>query len=105
MHIDVMSNRGSPPTILLRESYREDGKSKKRTLANLSGWPVERIEQLRAVLRGERLLPAREAIEIVRALPHGHVHRSGSAACCGRIERGSQLSTWGTSRISAAINS
>ncbi len=73
MHIDVVPNRGSPPAILLRESYREDGKTKKRTLANLSSWPAERIEQLRAVLRGERLLPAGEAIEIVRALPHGHV--------------------------------
>jgi Transposase DDE domain len=73
MHIDVVPNRGSPPTILLRESHREDGKTRKRTLANLSDWPAERIEQLRAVLRGDRLLPASEAIEIVRALPHGHV--------------------------------
>ena len=73
MHVDVIPNRGSPPAILLRESYREDGKTKKRTLANLSDWPAERIEQLRAVLRGERLLPAGDAVEIVRALPHGHV--------------------------------
>jgi Transposase DDE domain len=73
MHIDVVPNRGSSPAILLRESYREDGKTKKRTLANLSAWPAEQIEQLRAVLRGERLLPASEAIEIVRSLPHGHV--------------------------------
>src|SRR5271170_5914305 len=73
MHVDVVPNRGSPPAILLRESYREDGKTRKRTLANLSDWPAEQVEQLRAVLRGDRLLPAREAIEIVRALPHGHV--------------------------------
>jgi len=73
MHIDVVPNRGSPPAILLRQSYREDGKTRKRTLANLSDWPAERIEQLRAVLRGDRLLPAADAIEIVRALPHGHV--------------------------------
>jgi len=73
MHIDVVPNRGSSPAILLRESYREDGKTRKRTLANLSDWPAERIETLRAVLRGERLLPASEAIEIVRSLPHGHV--------------------------------
>jgi hypothetical protein len=73
MHIDVVPNRGSPPAILLRQSYREDGKTKKRTLANLSDWPAERIEQLRAVLRGEPLLPASEAVEIVRSLPHGHV--------------------------------
>jgi hypothetical protein len=56
-----------------RESYREAGKTKNRTLANLSRWPAERIEQLRAVLRGDKLLPAAEATEIVRAPPHGHV--------------------------------
>src|SRR5580698_799770 len=73
MYVAVVPNRGSPPAILLRESYREAGKTKNRTLANLSRWPAERIEQLRAVLRGDKLLPAAEAIEIVRALPHGHV--------------------------------
>ncbi len=67
------ANRGSPPAILLRESYRQAGKTKNRTLANLSRWPAESIEQLRAVLRGDKLLPAAEAVEIVRALPHGHV--------------------------------
>src|SRR5438128_10012522 len=73
MYVAVIPNRGSPPAILLRESYREAGKTKNRTLANLSRWPAERVEQLRAVLRGDRLLPAAEAVEIVRALPHGHV--------------------------------
>src|SRR5258708_12744713 len=73
MYVAVIPNRGSPPAILLRESYREAGKTKNRTLANLSRWPVERIEQLRAVLRGDNLLPAAAAVEIVRALPHGHV--------------------------------
>jgi len=73
MYVAVIPNRGSPPAILLRESYREAGKTKNRTLANLSRWPAERIEQLRAVLRGDKLLPAAEAVEIVRALPHGHV--------------------------------
>jgi hypothetical protein len=70
MYVAVVPNRGSPPAILLRESYREAGKTKNRTLANLSRWPAERIEQLRAVLRGDKLLPAAEAVEIVRALPH-----------------------------------
>src|SRR6201987_5461298 len=73
MYVAVVPNRGSPPAILLRESYREAGKTKNRTLANLSRRPAERVEQLRAVLRGHRLLPAAEAVEIVRALPHGHV--------------------------------
>src|SRR2546430_15111008 len=73
MYVAVIPNRSSPPAILLRESYSEGGKTKKRTLKNLSDWPAERIEQLRAVLRGEELLPATNAVEIVRALPHGHV--------------------------------
>src|ERR1700745_3009504 len=73
MYVAVVPNRGSPPAILLRRSYREPGKTKTRPLANLSRWPAERVEQLRAVLRGDRLLPAAEAVEIVRALPHGHV--------------------------------
>ena len=73
MYVAVIPNRGSPPAILLREGYREAGKTKNRTLANLSHWSAERIEQLRAVLRGERLLPATDAVEIVRARPHGHV--------------------------------
>jgi hypothetical protein len=73
MYGAVIPNRSSPPAILLRESYREAGKTRNRTLANLSRWPAERIDQLRAVLRGDQLLPAVEAVEIVRALPHGHV--------------------------------
>ena len=73
MYVAIVPNRGSPPAILLRESYREAGKTKNRTLANLSRWPAERIEQLRAVLRGDKLLPATAAVEIVRSLPHGHV--------------------------------
>lgn len=84
MYVAVIPNRGSPPAVLLRESYRENGKTKNRTLANLSGWAGERIELLRAVLRGERLLPAAEAIQIVRALPHGHV--LGALTTARRIE-------------------
>src|SRR5258707_1019824 len=57
MYVAVVPNRGSPPAILLRESYREAGKTKNRTLANLSRWPAARIEQLRAVPHGP-VLPA-----------------------------------------------
>ena len=74
MYVARVPNRGSPPAILLRESYREDGKVKNRTLANLSRWPEERVDALARVLKG---LPARvdlaEAFEITRSLPHGHV--------------------------------
>lgn len=73
MYIETVPNRNSPPAVLLRESYREGGKIRKRTLANLSKLPAEQIGLLRAVLRGARLVPAEEGLEIVRALPHGHV--------------------------------
>src|SRR5438128_1800786 len=59
--------------LLLLERYRDGAKVKNRTLKNLSDWPAERIELLRAVLRGDALAPAGEGLEIVRALPHGHV--------------------------------
>ena len=57
MYVATVPNRGSPPAILLRESYREGGKVKTRTLKNLSDWPAERIDLLRAVLRGDKLVP------------------------------------------------
>ena len=69
---------------MLRESFRENGETKNRTLANLSGWPAERIDLLRAVLRGERRLPAAEAMQILRVLPHGHVF--GALGTARRIE-------------------
>jgi transposase len=53
MYVAVVPNRNSPPAILLRESFRDDGKVKNRTLANLSSWPPERIEALRRLLRGD----------------------------------------------------
>jgi hypothetical protein len=52
MYIEVVPNRDSNPCILLRESYRRDGKVCKRTLANLSKLPSEAVEGLRALLRG-----------------------------------------------------
>ena len=55
MYIDVVPNRQSPPAILLRESYREHGKVKKRTLANLSKLPSEVIEHLRQALAGQAM--------------------------------------------------
>jgi hypothetical protein len=73
MYVAVVPNRSSRPAILLRESYRDGDKVKNRTLANLSDWAPERIETLRAALRGDKLVPAGEGMEIVRALPHGHV--------------------------------
>jgi hypothetical protein len=74
MFVTTVPNRNSPPAVLLRESYRESGKVKSRTLANLSAWPAEKVETLRAVLRGDKLVPVGEGgFEIRRSLPHGHV--------------------------------
>jgi transposase len=73
MHIHIVPNRGAAPTVLLRESYREGGKVKKRTLANLSSLPIDQIEAMRAVLRGDALAPAGQAFEIARSQAHGHV--------------------------------
>ena len=73
MYVAVVPNRSSRPAILLRESYRDGDKVKNRTLANLSDWPADQIETLRAALRGDKLVPVGEGMEIVRALPHGHV--------------------------------
>jgi len=73
MYIESVPNRNSPPAILLRESYRENGKVRKRTLCNLSDWPTAHIEGLRGVLKGGIVIaPDREAFTVTRSLPHGH---------------------------------
>jgi hypothetical protein len=83
MYIEAVPNRNSPPAILLRESYRENGKVRKRTLCNLSEWPTAYIEGLRGVLKGGTVIPAEgEAFTVVRSLPHGHV-----AAALGTARR------------------
>jgi len=74
MYVARVPNRGSPPAVLLRESYRQDGKVKNRTLANLSSWPEAKVDALAWVLKGQP--PAADldgAFEITRSLPHGHV--------------------------------
>jgi Transposase DDE domain len=74
MYVTSVPNRGSPPAVLLRESYREGGKVKTRTLANLSHWPEHKVATLKRALKG--LPPAvdlAEAFEITRSRPHGHV--------------------------------
>ena len=75
MYVVKVPNRGSPPAILLRESYREAGKVKNRTLANLSAWPEAKVEALARVLKGQppRAAGLDGAFEITRSLPHGHV--------------------------------
>ena len=74
MYIESVPNRSSPPAILLRESFREGGKVKKRTLANLTKWPSTLVEGFRVLLKGGTAVPSLEdAFDIVRSLPCGHV--------------------------------
>ena len=99
MYVTSVPNRGSPPAILLRESYRDNGKVKTRTLANLSHWPEHKVENFKRALKG--LPPAvdlSEAFEITRSLPHGHVaavlgtaRRWASTNCWTRCRRGSGI--------------
>jgi transposase len=74
MHVDRIPNRTSPPAYLLRESYRDGDKVRKRTLANITHWPLAKIEALRRLLRDE--LPGgyqAQGLSLLRSLPHGHV--------------------------------
>jgi Transposase DDE domain len=83
MYIETVPNRASPPAILLRESWREDGKVHKRTLLNLTHWDPAHVEGLRAVLKGGTVIPpGQDAIRIERSLPHGH-----AAAVLGTARR------------------
>jgi transposase len=82
MYIDVVPNRNSRPAILLREAWREGKKVKRRTVANLTDWPEEKVEALRRVLKGETVIAPKEAFHIERSLAHGHVE-----AVLGTIRR------------------
>ncbi len=76
MYIEAVPNRNSPPAILIRESYRDDnGKVKKRTLANISDWDPEVIAGLKVLFKGgtASALPLEDQFTIERSLPHGHV--------------------------------
>jgi hypothetical protein len=73
MHIDIIPNRGSKPAVLLRESWREGKSVKKRTLANLSSLPMEQVEAIRRVLKGETLVAPEEHFEVSRSRQHGQV--------------------------------
>ena len=84
MYIERVPNRNSPPAILLRESYREAGKVKKRTLANLSKWPADLVDGLKVLLGGGRAVARLDsAFDVVRTRPHGHV--AAVFGCARRI--------------------
>jgi hypothetical protein len=67
MYIETVPNRTSPPAILLRKSYRDGGKVKKRTLANLTDWPTELVEGFRALLKGGKVVSADSEDELIEA--------------------------------------
>jgi len=105
MYIEAVPNRSSPPAILLRESYREGGKVKKRTLANLSKLPPHVVEGVRALLRGGVVLeePAK-AIQVVDSWPWGHVRAVlGTARKLGLPELLSRRASPERSRVLAMI--
>jgi transposase len=82
MYVERVPNRNSPPAILLRESYRDGDKTRKRTLANLSHWPEAKIEALRRVLRDDAVAAPDPVLRLLRSLPHGHV-----AAALGTLRK------------------
>src|SRR3970040_2682576 len=73
MHIDAVPNRGARPAYLLRESFREGPRVRKRTLANLSSLSDEQIAAIRAVLRGEHLGAIEQRFEVIGSRAPGHV--------------------------------
>jgi transposase len=83
MYVAVVPNRSSPPAVLLRESFRQDGKVHNRTVANISSWPPDKIEALRRVLKGATATSAPvNTLQILRSQPHGHV-----AATVGSLQK------------------
>jgi len=82
MYVERVPNRRSRPAVLLREGWREGGRVRKRTLANLSDWPPEKVELLRRLLRDEPLVAPSETFTIQRSRPHGHV-----AAALGTLKK------------------
>jgi Transposase DDE domain len=108
MYVTRVPNRNSPPAVLLRESYREGGKVKNRTVANLSSWPEAKVEALARALKGLPPAGLEGMIEVTRSLPHGHV-----AAVLGMIRElgleelidaaGSRQRDLATAMITAAV--
>ena len=83
MYIESVPNRNSPPCVLLRETYRQDGKVKKRTLCNLTKWPPHLVQALReAVDKDSGAACLEDSFDVVRSRPHGHV-----AAALGTLRR------------------
>jgi hypothetical protein len=85
-------------SVLVRRTYREGGKVRHETLANLSALPGEAVAAIEATLKGERLVPAGQAVTITGSLPHGHVaavHAMAAKLGCPRCwARRAGRGTW-----------
>lgn len=74
VYIERVPNRSSPPAILLRESFRKDGKVRKRTVLNLTKWPPDLVEGLRVLLKGGTAVSDfKNSFTILRSEPYGHI--------------------------------
>jgi hypothetical protein len=82
MYVEKIPNRGSQPTVLIREAWREGSRVRRRTVGNITALPEQEIDQISRTLKGETLVPVDDAFEIVRTRPHGHV-----AAVVGMMKR------------------
>ena len=102
MYIEAVPNRNSPPAILLRESYRDGGKIKKRTLANLSDWPTELVEGLRTLLKGGTVDAGRSGEPSSCAAP---CRTAMSPRCSARCATSASTACWGRPATAAAISS
>src|SRR5216684_7834929 len=72
-YVDKQGRRKDYSSAYLRRTYRDGGKVKNETVANLSALPGHVIDLIEAGLKGQQLVPAAEAVTITRSLPHGHV--------------------------------
>jgi len=72
-HVDRQGRRRDYESRYLRRTYRDGGKVKHETLANLSGLPEQAVDAIEAALKGTPLVPAGQAVTITSSLPHGHV--------------------------------
>ena len=100
MYVETVPNRNSPPAVLLREGWREHGRVRKRTLANLSHWPRSKIETLRRLLKDQPLVSPEDTFDIVAPSPTAMWPRC-SARCaswawsaCSRLPRAPSASGW-----------
>ena len=72
-YVDKQGRRQDYSSAYLRRTYRDGGKVKNETVANLSALPDHVIDLIDAGLKGQQLVPAAEAVTITRSVPHGHV--------------------------------